>query len=207
MAYRTVGRYSTGVVRKRQDEPKNPASTREAILETAAELFSTKGFAGTSMADLAENLGLSKAAIYHHFESKESIFQNLLQSTNEELENLINEHKELPSSQSEMHAILKQFAEFMFSHRDVVRLALSEMHADVKAQGTQSHLSMLRLHQLLAGKRPTAESRMRARIAIGIVGVGILPPPHEGLPIGEDVNLDLLVNIASEALRISPSKK
>ncbi|MEI9907431.1 MAG: helix-turn-helix domain-containing protein [Actinomycetota bacterium] len=56
-------------------------------MATAAELFSTKGFAETSMADLAEQLGISKAAIYHHFESKESIFQTLLKSSTMILKN------------------------------------------------------------------------------------------------------------------------
>jgi len=175
-------------------------------LETAAELFSTKGFAGTSMSDLAEHLGLSKAAIYHHFESKESIFQTLLESSNEGLENLVSEHKKLPTDQSETRKILKQFAEFMFCHRSVVRLALSEMQAEVKAQGPQGHQCMLRLQQLLAGKRPTAESKMRAKIAMGIVFVGIIPPMHEAASKEEELNLDLLVEIASDALGISQER-
>lgn len=170
----------------------------------AAELFSANGFAGTSMSDLAEKLGLSKAAIYHYFESKESIFQTLLQSSNEDLEALIVKHKKFPSSSLETTAILREFAEFMLSHRDVVRLALSEMKADVTAQGPHGHQSMLRLQELLEGKKPTSESKMRARIAMGIIFLGIVPPPHAHLPEDEwDLDLDLLVEIASGALEVN----
>ena len=159
------------------------------------------------MSDLAENLRLSKAAIYHHFESKESIFQTLLQSSNEDLENLVNEHKKPPAGPAETRKILQQFADFMVSHRNVVRLALSEMQAEVKAQGPQGHQCMMRLQELLAGKKPTAESKMRARIAMGIIFLGIVPPPHEELTEKEDLNLELLVEIATDALAISKTKK
>jgi hypothetical protein len=98
-------------------------------------------------------------------------------------------------------AILREFAEFMLSHRDVVRLALSEMKADVMAQGPQGHHAMLRLQELLAGKKPTSESKMRARFAMGIVFLGIVPPPQAHLPDEEwELDLALLVEIAAGAL-------
>lgn len=191
---------------KTQDKSENPVSTRQAILENAAELFSTKGFAGTSMSDLAENLGLSKAAIYHHFESKESILQNLLESINEDLESLIDELEKLPPSKSSTREILRMFSEFVFSHRKVARLVLSEMPAEMKAQGSQSHECISRLQQLLAGKKATVEKKIRARVAIGIIAAGIVPPTQGKLSSEDDVNLELLVNIASDALGITQDK-
>jgi len=47
--------------------------TRTRILEEAAKLFTEKGYEATSVQDLAEVLGLSKAALYHHFRSKEEV--------------------------------------------------------------------------------------------------------------------------------------
>nr|WP_144033120.1 TetR/AcrR family transcriptional regulator [Thermus oshimai] len=47
--------------------------TRTRILQEAAQLFTEKGYEATSVQDLAEALGLSKAALYHHFRSKEEI--------------------------------------------------------------------------------------------------------------------------------------
>jgi len=188
---------------KAQIKVPSPPSTREAILAAAAQLFSAKGFAGTSMSDLAEKLALSKAAIYHHFESKEVIFQTLLQSSNQDLEMLIGKHKKFPSNDLEKSEILLDFADFMISHRDVVRLALSEMQDDVMAQGPHGHQSMLRLQELLAGKKPTSESKMRARIAMGIIFLGIVPPPHAHLPEEWDLDLTLLVDIAVGALGVN----
>ncbi len=47
--------------------------TRTRILQEAAKLFTEKGYEATSVQDLAQALGLSKAALYHHFRSKEEI--------------------------------------------------------------------------------------------------------------------------------------
>ncbi|MFE0178867.1 ScbR family autoregulator-binding transcription factor [Streptomyces sp. NPDC059002] len=47
--------------------------SRAAILRAAAKLFSEQGFAGTSLKDVAEELGMTKGAVYHHFTNKESI--------------------------------------------------------------------------------------------------------------------------------------
>ncbi|OLT12052.1 hypothetical protein BJF78_25145 [Pseudonocardia sp. CNS-139] len=57
---------------------RNAARTRERILEIAGELFRARGYAGTSIADIAGRLGTSKSALYYHFASKEEILDALL---------------------------------------------------------------------------------------------------------------------------------
>ncbi len=52
--------------------------TRQRIVLATAELFARKGFAGTSIADIAEATDLTKGAIYHHFASKSALFYAVL---------------------------------------------------------------------------------------------------------------------------------
>ncbi len=52
-------------------------STRERILDIALELFTEQGYDKTSLRQIAERLGFSKAAIYYHFASKEDILMAL----------------------------------------------------------------------------------------------------------------------------------
>jgi TetR/AcrR family transcriptional regulator, cholesterol catabolism regulator len=52
--------------------------SREAILESAAQVFRQKGFHGASMAEIAEVVQLQKASLYHHFSSKQDILLELL---------------------------------------------------------------------------------------------------------------------------------
>ncbi len=54
--------------------------TRGQIIESAAHLFASKGFQGTSMSDLAAATGLTKGAFYHHFENKETLFHAVVES-------------------------------------------------------------------------------------------------------------------------------
>lgn len=53
--------------------------TRGRILEVSRELFARKGFAGVSVDEISERVGIKKASIYHHFESKQQIYEALIQ--------------------------------------------------------------------------------------------------------------------------------
>lgn len=53
----------------------NSQATIETILSVSARLFLEKGFNTTSMQDIAETAGISKGAIYHHFQSKNEIIK------------------------------------------------------------------------------------------------------------------------------------
>jgi AcrR family transcriptional regulator len=52
--------------------------SRALILDTALKLFAHRGYGATSVRDIAEEAGLSKGNVYHHFADKESIFRALL---------------------------------------------------------------------------------------------------------------------------------
>ena len=48
--------------------------TRERLLNTAADMFSEQGYAGVSMREIARMMGITQAAIYHHFPSKDDLY-------------------------------------------------------------------------------------------------------------------------------------
>lgn len=52
--------------------------TKERILQTALELFAQKGYEAVSVSDIAGALGLTKGALYRHFENKQAIFDGIL---------------------------------------------------------------------------------------------------------------------------------
>jgi AcrR family transcriptional regulator len=56
----------------------NPATQRQAsrdkILDRAEELFARRGFAGIGLAEVAEQVGLSKSSLFHHFASKAQLY-------------------------------------------------------------------------------------------------------------------------------------
>lgn len=52
---------------------------REPIVAAAAELFRERGFASTSMQDIADAVGLSRPALYYHFSNKDEILESLVE--------------------------------------------------------------------------------------------------------------------------------
>ena len=58
-------------------------NTKERIMETALELFAEKGYLGTSMNDIAKQLGFTKAALYKHYTGKQEILDRIVERMNE----------------------------------------------------------------------------------------------------------------------------
>ncbi len=57
------------------------SDTRNRILAVASELFIEQGYDATSLREIADRLGFTKAALYYHFQSKDEIFIALLEPT------------------------------------------------------------------------------------------------------------------------------
>jgi AcrR family transcriptional regulator len=70
----------------------SPANnTRERILETATDLFTEKGYAGTYVREIVEKAGVSKPALYYYFKSKEGLFYAILEWATEAQREILNE--------------------------------------------------------------------------------------------------------------------
>ena len=65
------------------------SDTRERILATAARLFTEQGYDGTSLREISDSLGVTKAALYYHFRAKEDILAALIQPFVDSVEGLI----------------------------------------------------------------------------------------------------------------------
>ncbi len=69
-----------------------PGSTRERILAVALELFARHGYEGTSIRDIADRMEMTKAAVYYHFPSKDSLLVDLLKPTMAEVGKVLRAH-------------------------------------------------------------------------------------------------------------------
>jgi AcrR family transcriptional regulator len=64
---------------------REPVDRREAILASAAALFATRGVAATTVRQIADEVGILSGSLYHHFESKEAMVDQIISSFLEDL--------------------------------------------------------------------------------------------------------------------------
>ena len=97
--------------------------TKEKILMKALELFSQQGYEGTNINELMESLGLVKSAMYRHFESKEAIWNTLLDRLIVYYEERFGSPEHLPpvpESQEELLAMTMRMVNFTVHDETVV---------------------------------------------------------------------------------------
>ena len=86
-------------------------NTKEKILEEALKLFAQSGYVGTSMNDIASKLGVTKAALYKHYRSKQEILDSIIEKMNElDMERV----KQYEMPEGEMSKVIAEYKETAF---------------------------------------------------------------------------------------------
>jgi len=68
-----------------QSEGTATGTRRDELLKIAARLFAERGFRNTTVRDIADAAGILSGSLYHHFDSKESMVDEILQTFQQEL--------------------------------------------------------------------------------------------------------------------------
>lgn len=108
-------------------EPVPANSRRDELLRIAAGLFAEKGFKNTTVRDIADAAGILSGSLYHHFDSKESMVDEILRTFQEEL---FGQYDEILASDLDPLARLEQAVLVSFvaidQHRDEVAIFQNE---------------------------------------------------------------------------------
>ena len=122
---------------------------REDILARAAELFALRGYAGTSMNDVAGACGISKPALYHYVRDKSQLLGELASSHVARLQDLVNEVR---ARQLAPDDCLRQLIERFVLEYAGARHAHRVLTEDVKFLDTQEQQRLLgRQRKVVAG--------------------------------------------------------
>ena len=98
--------------------------TKERILAAALDLFSQNGYAGTNIRELAGSLGMGKSSMYRHFESKEEIWNTLLDELIAYYEARFGSPERLPpvpDSPEELTAMTMRMVDFTVHDETVIK--------------------------------------------------------------------------------------
>jgi AcrR family transcriptional regulator len=115
--------------------------TEDRLLDAAVALFSSKGYAATSTREVAALLGIQKASLYYHIESKEDLLYLICKSSLEQIHSDVESAtKNVADPLARIQALISTHVESMLLDQDNHATTLAEMHA----------LSQDRLAQVLA---------------------------------------------------------
>jgi len=149
---------------------------RARLVAAAGQLFAEHGVSGTSLRSIADRLGVTKAAVYHQFASKEEIVIAVAEPVIEQLR-LIAESAKLLSPQLARATVIRGLVDLALDQRGTSAVLRRD---PTMAQILDSHQpyreQLERIDALLLGPSPTAQRRIALAFAGGgIMTVGALP--------------------------------
>lgn len=121
-------------------EQAQPPTRRDELLQIAAELFATKGFKNTTVRDIADAAGILSGSLYHHFDSKESMVDEILSSFQDEL---FGKYAEILASKADPRAMLEAAVRVSFEAIDRYRNAVAIFQNEADYLGTSDRFSYL----------------------------------------------------------------
>src|SRR5689334_14437184 len=154
--------------------PTPRTDTRSRVQKVALELFAEQGYEKTSLREIAEHLGVTKAALYYHFKSKEDIILSLVEDYKAQMDALIGWAKERPGNADTRREILDRYMHIVAQRSQVFRM----MHQNQAALNTMASAlrtlknAPLQLADQLAGPDASLRERARAMMALGAMSVG-----------------------------------
>ena len=155
------------------------AGTREEILRVALELFRTQGYDGTSLRQIAERLGMTKAAVYYHFRAKEQLVVDLTKPFLDGLSEIVGAARARGEDRvkASPEDLLGQYVDLLIAHHEVVNVLAGDPaavnHPDVGLRATV----LLRAFQAeLVGEEASEADRFRAACALGALNAAAAVP-------------------------------
>jgi len=178
---------------------------RDQIAKVALCLFAEKGYAATSMREISEQLGITKAALYYHYASKEEIVRELVNGMLDQVDELVVWAREQEISDEVRTQIVARWSDIMRSHGLVMfRFAMANQRVvesvRTDPQGLAANLN--ELGTLLAAEGAGVEQQLRARMALmainmaGIAGLDMDASDHEIFEAARKIADDLLPDSA-----------
>lgn len=157
--------------------PETPA-TRDRILKVALELFSARGYEGTSIRDIAEQMEMTKAAVFYHFPAKEDLLAAILSPVMTRVGRLLEQHGSVNGAQ-EREAFVTELVDVIAEVGPQAVMMLSDPAAGAHVRALTGGAGLpARIGRSLLGReasdpRAAAADRIRAACALASLPAGV----------------------------------
>ncbi|NNF63220.1 MAG: TetR/AcrR family transcriptional regulator [Acidimicrobiia bacterium] len=172
-------------------------SRRDELVEAALSAFSERGFEGTSIGQLSDATGVSKAAFTYHFASKEELLAEAVGPFLDRLGEVKRRHPDAPSWPDGVRALLEDYMGVLMEHEEVVTWIDGDKSVlNHPSLGRQLRESNKAMRSALAGEDRSKRARVEAAAVLGM-----LWRPMRNLDASEvDSTRDTLIDLAVEAV-------
>ncbi len=148
--------------------PEKKKGTRQRILDVASRLFAEKGYAATSVRDIAAELGIANPSLYYHFKSKSDILFELLEEPLQRVQKAVEEAKAL-SGEARTRRIIQGLLESLEVHSGI---AMTAFHAAEQIPEMQQEIAFSKQVQVVEIlSQGIAEDHRHLRVTMVIAGV------------------------------------
>jgi AcrR family transcriptional regulator len=171
-----------GVKKERSRGGRPPGDTRERILDIALELFNDQGYDNTSLREIADRLGVTKAALYYHFERKEDILLELhlrLHTLGRQAFEQLGNLDDTDALVAAWPTLLDEFIDSVVQNHDLFMLhqrnrsAFERLADDERHQAENDDIEQL-FRRVLSNPAIPLAQRVRMACAIGAVLVSLM---------------------------------
>jgi AcrR family transcriptional regulator len=95
---------------------------RQLITEAALQLFASEGYAATSIDKIARQAGISKGLMYHYFDSKEALLQNIIDSLSDEIGEMIDPNNDGVVTREEAEHFIDKMFDLLINRKEEMKL-------------------------------------------------------------------------------------
>jgi AcrR family transcriptional regulator len=134
--------------------------TRQQILETAQRLFTEDGYDATSLQQIADELGLTKAAVYYYFHAKSDILRAAMEPGIQRLKALLDEIAALRGRRARAEHLVNGVTDFLVRNRHYAVMASTDPAAKRDDLADEAIAMRPRALTLLFGDNPTGAERL-----------------------------------------------
>ena len=143
-----------------------PSDTRARILDAALELFSEHGFDGTTLQEIADRLGFTKAALYYHFRSKDDLLQALIAPAVTGLDTLLGAYEGEPDTPGRRRRFVVDYVDLLLEQRRLISYMASDIAIVAHPMiATGARERQARIRALLAGEGLEFSQEVRVAVA------------------------------------------
>ncbi|MBF6192264.1 MULTISPECIES: TetR/AcrR family transcriptional regulator [Nocardia] len=151
--------------------------TKSAIRDAAVKLFGAKGFEQTSLREVADAVGITKASLYYHYASKLDLLLAIIDPIVDHMRSVVNDLDQVPHDSESIRRVLRTYLRGLIDHRDAGALVVRDTVAIVNAMADRYPDLVETTRELrlwLAGPDATEEAHLRACAALEVIGVALV---------------------------------